>query len=487
MFTRLKRLYRNTIFRLSMIAAAQFALLSLFMLGYIYYTTVVSELNRVDIEISSELEDFAKIHSVLGPNGVHEQVILSMLPVRDSLYAYSYQGLPTGNLESLPPFSDNGKYNFLATLFGLNNLNARTFVYSPFSDNDDTTNIGVEKKTTHRARGQYIKLAENEFLFVARDVERLMVKSERITRSLIIAMVIAIAMGLLSGLFVASRFMRRVGRLNKLATDVRSGDLQRRAPRDASGDELDVLAEHLNDMLDHINHLMQAMRYAGDSIAHDLRSPLTRLKTRLESAAMETKDEAVRDTLLRSSDDASELLRTFESVLHIARLETGDRRELLLPLNPKVVIEDIAELYEPSCEDAGLDFALEIEGKHMVRADRGLLSQAVSNLVENAIKYTPRGGAITLRLRKIRSGRVEISVTDTGPGIPPDERQRVKERFVRLEKSRTLPGSGLGLSLVDAIADLHRAKFVLSDGPGGPDSRMPGLRAALVFPRMKKT
>ena len=482
MFAPLKRLYRNTIFRLSIIAAAQFALLSLFMLGYIYYATVISELNRVDKEVRVELKDFEKIHKVLGPNGVHEQVILSMLPVRESLYAYSYQGLPTGNLESLPAFRDNGKSKFLAKVFGLNNSNARTFVYSPFSDGKAGSPAGV-----HRARGQYIKLSEDEFLFVARDVERLMVKSERITRALIIAMIIAIAMGLLSGLFVASRFARRVGRLNKLATDVRSGDLQRRAPRDSSGDELDVLAAHLNDMLDHIGRLMQAMRYAGDSIAHDLRSPLTRLKTRLESAAMETKDDGVRETLLRSSDDASELLRTFESVLHIARLETGDRRELLLPLNPKVVIEDIAELYEPSCEDAGLEFALEIEGKHMIRADRGLLSQAVSNLVENAIKYTPRGGAITLRLRKIRSGRVEISVTDTGPGIPPDERQRVKERFVRLEKSRTLPGSGLGLSLVDAIADLHRAKFDLSDGPGGPESELPGLRAALIFPRIKKS
>ncbi|MBN4055996.1 sensor histidine kinase, partial [bacterium AH-315-J23] len=132
-------------------------------------------------------------------------------------------------------------------------------------------------------------------------------------------------------------------------------------------------------------------------------------------------------------------------------------------------------------------FALEVEGKHTIRADRGLVSQAISNLVENAIKYTPSGGAITVRLRKIRSGRSEISITDTGPGIPPNERDRVKERFVRLEESRTEPGSGLGLALVDAVADLHQAKFELSDGPGGEESQMPGLRAALIFPRYKRT
>ena len=250
---------------------------------------------------------------------------------------------------------------------------------------------------------------------------------------------------------------------------------------------MDILAEHLNAMLDHIDRLMQAMRYAGDSIAHDLRSPLTRLRTRLENAGSEIKDEAAQEVLFSASQDAGELLRTFDSVLRIARLEAGERREMLIELNPKSVLDDIAELYEPSCEDAGLGFALEIIGKHKIRADRGLLSQAVSNLVENAIKYTPKGGAITLRLRKISSGRTEISVTDTGLGIPKEDRERVKERFVRLEKSRTKQGSGLGLSLVEAIADLHRAKFELSDGPGGANSELPGLRAALIFPKFKRS
>jgi len=163
----------------------------------------------------------------------------------------------------------------------------------------------------------------------------------------------------------------------------------------------------------------------------------------------------------------------------------------LKPLNPKIILDDLAELYEPACEDAGLSFEADIAPKTLIMADRGLLSQAVSNLLENAIKYTPRGGAIRLVSRKKRGGAIEISIRDNGPGIPSWDRERVKERFVRLDKSRSLPGSGLGLSLVEAIADLHRAEFVMSDNEDlpaidkGGDPDRPGLTAALIFPRTK--
>jgi len=172
-------------------------------------------------------------------------------------------------------------------------------------------------------------------------------------------------------------------------------------------------------MLDHIDRLMKAMRYAGDSVAHDLRTPLTRLRTRLESAAIDLGDTPESDTLFAAAEDASELLQTFDGVLPM--------------------LDDLAELYEPACEDAGLSFTSDIASGVLVLADRGLLSQAVSNLIENAIKYTPKGGKINLRLEKNKVGRAEISISDDGPGIPEKDRERVKERFVRLDKSRTLP------------------------------------------------
>jgi len=491
MLAPLKRLFKNTIFRLSMIAAALFALSSLIVLGYIYYATVVSDLNRVDKAMAQEIDELTKIYVTLGPTGLNQVIFDRALPKgasnadNSTFYVFEYydekgNAFGGGNLPAKRFFTDPEKIPFWKKIPGVDNQITREFEYVTAPSADGT-------KQTRRARGRLKEFPPSSSkLFIAKDVENIMAAGEKVTRALLISMALAISLGLISGIYMSRRFARRIGAFNKLATDVRAGDLKRRVPRNESGDELDVLAEHLNAMLDHIDTLMVAMRYAGDSIAHDLRSPLTRLHTRLETAGSEVNDEVAREALYKASDDAGELLRTFEGVLRIARLEAGERREMLVPLDPSLVLEDIAELYEPSCEDAGLDFALEIEGKHTIRADRGLLSQAVSNLVENAIKYTPRGGAITVRLRKIRSGRAEISITDTGPGIPPEQRGRVKERFVRLEESRTAPGSGLGLALVDAVADLHQAAFELSDGPGGDGSPTPGLRAALIFPRIKR-
>ena len=319
---------------------------------------------------------------------------------------------------------------------------------------------------------------------MARDVEATMRTGARVRTAILTSSAIALILGLISSWYVSRRFTRRVEAFNKLADDVRAGNLDRRAPRTYSEDEMDMLAEHLNSMLDHIDRLMKAMRYAGDSVAHDLRTPLTRLRTRLESAAVELGDTKEAQTLFEAAGDAGELLQTFDSVLRIARLEAGERRELLADIDPKPILDDLAELYEPACEDAGLMFTSNIIAEVRILADRGLLSQAVSNLIENAIKYSPSGGSIHLELSKNNLGKAVISIVDDGPGIPEADRQRVKERFVRLDKSRTLPGSGLGLSLVEAIADLHRAEFVMSDGNGQTQER-PGLTASLVFPRRR--
>lgn len=465
-----------------MIAASLFALSSLIMLSYIYYATVISALNQVDRDLQEELEELVTVYHKLGPDELNKIIIVRMLqPGSDMKYVYEYKGQPTGNLNTQPTFTDKKEWNLVKQINEFRNTPSRKFTYQvdEFRGDNKTT-------ITHRARGQFRQISQDAKLFIARDVEPIMAPAERVRRALFVSVALALSLGVLSGIIMSRRFSRRIGAFNRLATDVRDGDLKKRIKRNKSGDELDILAEHLNAMLDHIDRLMQAMRYAGDSIAHDLRSPLTRLRTRLENAGSEIENEAASEALFSASQDAGELLRTFDSVLRIARLEAGERREMLVELNPTSVLDDIAELYEPSAEDAGLDFALEIVGKHKIRADRGLLSQAVSNLVENAIKYTPSGGAITLRLRRVSSGRTEISVTDTGMGIPEEDRQRVKERFVRLEKSRTLQGSGLGLSLVEAIADLHRAEFELSDGPGGEGSELPGLRAALIFPKFKR-
>lgn len=259
-----------------------------------------------------------------------------------------------------------------------------------------------------------------------------------------------------------------------------AGDLTRRAAVRGLGDEFDTLAEALNAMLDRIEQLMQTTRTAGDAIAHDLRSPLTRFRQKLE-AALEApaNSSADRAALRKALDEADRLLDMFSGVLRLARVESSNHwRFELVQATP--ILRELAEFYEPAAEEQGLSFGAEIEDGLILRGDEGLFTQAVSNLIENALKYTPAGGQVRVKATKRPDGRVEVGVLDDGPGVAPGDRDRVMERFVRLESARNSPGAGLGLSLVAAVARLHRGGLHLRDGlerQGGH-----GLCAALVLP-----
>ena len=519
----IRKLYRNTLFRLSLLGALLFVLSLFVALGYIYYATISSELRRVDRANEAEIQELQTLYDRAGDLAVRNGIERGILPpnvtlsnpnvkviyhqaghafLKNAVFqrglsnslvlerVYILQGgpntEPTGNLlnkaieqtgreTSVIPEKDDASFTRLP------------LIYSAVGEDGEP----VDRRAQAIAGFVFLGEEPTLSLLVGRDVEAISRTGERVRNAILVSSGIALLLGLLSSWFVSRRFARRVEGFNRLATDVRAGNLDRRAPRNYSEDEMDLLAEHLNAMLDHISRLMQAMRYAGDSVAHDLRTPLTRLRTRLETAAVELGDKEEADVLYAAAADADQLLSTFDSVLRIARLEAGERRELLKPIDPKTILDDLAELYEPACEDAGLSFKASISPKTLILADRGLLSQAVSNLLENAIKYTPRGGSIHLVSSKKRGGSIEVAIKDDGPGIPSWDRERVKERFVRLDKSRSLPGSGLGLSLVEAIADLHRGEFVLRDNEDlpavdrGGDPDRPGLVAALIFPRAK--
>ncbi|HIK64493.1 MAG TPA: HAMP domain-containing histidine kinase, partial [Henriciella marina] len=221
-------------------------------------------------------------------------------------------------------------------------------------------------------------------------------------------------------------------------------------------------------------------RHTGDSIAHDLRSPLSRLRNRLETALLgEMNTETARETLAHTVEEVDRVLATFNAILRLSRLDAGaegrlvrfDMREMLL---------ELADLYEPACEDAGLKFESEIGHNLFVLGDRELLAQAISNLLDNAIKYTPENGSITLKA--IRSpDHIIVEVSDTGPGIAEDMRERAKERFFRLDEARTQSGSGLGLALVDSVADLHKGEIDLLWAHEGPEPF--GLKTVFSLPR----
>ncbi len=522
----LGRLLRNTVFRLSLIGALLFGLSLLVAQLLVYREIVLSEQTLIERRLADELQNTmlvfgsggetalgeARRGGILPPKGApltpEQQVLLEtiydqgaktatsrFITLRDFApdNAYSlfvFKGVVDGRLAS-EEIDRTGLTPDSIWAFDGDGVVKRQIVTSRVNPE---TNEGEDRRILALGKNIILKGEREGTIFVGRDVENIMRTGERMRAAMTTSSLIAVFLGVLSSIYVARRFARRVDALNQLANDVQEGNLDRRAPRNYSEDEMDRLAEHLNGMLDHIDRLMQAMRYAGDSVAHDLRTPLTRLRTRLESAAVEAGDSAEAEVLYAAAGDAQELLGTFDSVLRIARLEAGERRELLKPLNPKPILDDLAELYEPACEDVGLTFTHDIPDGLTIMADRGLLSQAVSNLVENAIKYAGGGGGTRIHLAASKSprGRVRISVADDGPGIPKFERERVKERFVRLDKSRTLPGSGLGLALVEAVAELHQAEFNMDDGLGGQAVEQgddhegrPGLLSELVFPRVK--
>jgi signal transduction histidine kinase len=289
--------------------------------------------------------------------------------------------------------------------------------------------------------------------------------------------------GIGAGLIVSRSVLRRIETVTEASRTIMAGDLSKRIPLDGSGDELDRLSQSLNAMLTRIEELMGALREVSDNIAHDLKTPLNRLRNRAE-AALRNPDGVggYRDGLVKTIEEADDLIKTFNSLLLIARLEGGAVAESMITVDPAAIIEDVAELYEPVAEEMGLRLEIAPAKGLSVVANRELVGQAIANLVDNAIKYAaadrrPDGAEPQpVTISSVAAGNmVEIAVSDRGPGVAPQDRERALQRFVRLEKSRSRPGSGLGLSLVAAVARLHGGSIRLEDNA-------PGLRAVLALP-----
>jgi signal transduction histidine kinase len=303
-------------------------------------------------------------------------------------------------------------------------------------------------------------------------------------RALAISLVFFAALGALGALFVARRVLRRIDDINTSAHGIMAGDLTRRLPVSGSGDELDRLAEGLNEMLGRISELMEGLREVSDNIAHDLRTPLTRLRNHAEAALAFGGDAAAyRLALEKTIEESDGLIRIFNALLLIARAEAGGDLGPPQPLDVGEAAKSVAELYEPIAEEEGVELTVRVEGGLKVRGNRELIGQAIANLVDNALKYgAPNkdvGGAeakpeVVIAARRVGES-VVLTIADRGQGIEPADRARVLDRFVRLEGSRSRPGSGLGLSLAAAVARMHGGTVELEDN-------QPGLRVRLTLP-----
>jgi signal transduction histidine kinase len=460
---RLDELLRTTTFRLALVQAGIVLLFVVGMLAYVYFATVGQLIRDSDVLADQEYATLERAYAEGGMRRLNQEVVERAARQGPFIYvlAESNGVVVTGDFQQLPatPGETPERVDF------------------SFERVDES---GAPVRG--RASGRIGRLINGPILLVARDLGDSAVIAGRITQVLVTVAIVGIIVSVISGLLAAGQAASRAEDLSTTAREVMDGNLSRRAPIRGAGDEFDTLAQSMNAMLDRLESLMHTTRTAGDAIAHDLRSPLTRFRQKLESALERPPNsDADREALRKALDEADGLLDMFAAVLRLARVETAANWRMQ-PVDATDILRELVEFYEPVAEEQGLKLRGTIQDGLQVRGETGLFTQAISNLIENALKYTPNGGNVEVHALRRPDGRIEIDVLDDGPGVPPVERDRVLERFVRLETARTTPGVGLGLSLVAAVARLHQGGLHLRDGLANGERR--GLGAALVLPAL---
>ena len=315
-------------------------------------------------------------------------------------------------------------------------------------------------------------------LLVGRDVRGRVELRRLLTNALFSSLLVIAVLGAAGAFVIRKLFRRMVAEVSATAEAIAGGDLTPRVRRSGSGDEFDRMAESINTMLERIARLMDGVRQVSNAIAHDLRTPITRARARLEDAVLHARSEAeLRAGVERAVSDLDNVTAVFQALMRIAEIEVGARRSAFAEVDLGPMLADLAELYGAVAEEHGaLTLRLDVPDTLAILGDRDLLQQAIANLLDNAIKFSPDGGRITLSAARL-DRQVRLSVADEGPGIPEADRPRATERFFRGEAARSTPGSGLGLALVQAVALLHEGTLVLEDAH-------PGLRAILAIPAM---
>ncbi len=465
--TALGKLFRTTTFKLTLVYLTVFALFAAFLLGYFALNTRRLITEQITDTVNSEITGLSDQYRL---GGIRRLVIVVDARARrpgSSLYLVT---TPTG--EALA-----GNVTALAPGI-LDNEGWTETVYRRLDETEPP------EHPDHNALVRVFQLPAGFRLLVGRDLD----ERERLYHIILDAgrwsVAIVVVLGLAGGLFVTRRVLRRVDAMTETTRTIMAGDLGGRLPVAGTGDELDRLAENLNVMLERIEALMFGLKEVSDNIAHDLKTPLTRLQNRSEEALRTAKSEGEYRAALEATIAESEgLIRTFNALLMIARAESGQARDDMSEFDAAEIAQSIGELYEPLAEQKGIALKVEADTPAPVRANRELVSQALANLVDNAIKYTEpgalavNGAAPEIVVRALSEGdRIILTVADSGPGIPEADRGRVVERFVRLEQSRSKPGSGLGLSLASAVARLHGGELTLTDNE-------PGLKSIIALPR----
>jgi signal transduction histidine kinase len=464
------KLIRTTAFRLTLVYLFLFALFAASLLGYFAWNTRRMITEQIATTVNEETGELSDIFGRRGLHGLVFNIENRALRPGANLYLVTTPAgqAIAGNVGSLAP-------GVMAT--------------SGWSETA-YRRLDEQDSADHRALVHVSELGGGFRLLIGRDLEERRRLFGIVAKAAQWSVLIVVVLGLGGGIFVARRVLRRIDAMTGTTQRIMAGDLSGRLPVGRSGDELDRLAENLNAMLERIEALMMGLKEVSDNIAHDLKTPLTRLRNRAEEALAKSGSEAeYRSALERTIEESDGLIRTFNALLMIARAESGQARGNMDDFDAADVANGIHELYEPLAEDDGMTLLVKTASTPL-HGNRELISQALANLVENAIKYGKpvataqplSAGAVAatdsreIMIESRRDGdSILLSVTDHGPGIPEADRKHAVERFVRLEASRTQPGSGLGLSLASAVATLHGGELRLADAH-------PGLTAILAIP-----
>jgi signal transduction histidine kinase len=461
---RLAQLWRTTTVRLTALFMLIFVVFAIGLLALISWQTSTQLQQQQADAIDRETAQLVRIDNGAGFRATIVAVErLARQPGPGLYFLADPSGqMIVGNIDDLPPdvLAEPGTFSF-------NYDRPR-----PLLDEADVSAVGTAVVRSSRLESGLI-------LVVGRDVVERRGFTALVFRWFAIGVGGILLLSMLAGVLTAVRVLRRIDSMASTSRKIMSGDLSERIPVTRRNDEFDGLATSLNQMLDRIEQLMVGLKEVTDNVAHDLKTPLTRLRNQAESALRDDKSEAARRAALEETiEESDRLIRTFNALLLIARAEAGTPPGALADVDLSAVVGDVAELYAPLAEDEGVTLDSDIAEGVRLSANRELLGQALVNLIENALKYSKpaddKPGRIVVALKR-EADRILISVADNGAGIADTDRKRVVERFVRLEKSRTEPGSGLGLSLVNAITRMHGGTFRIEDNA-------PGVRAVIELP-----
>ncbi len=455
-----RRLFHSYTFRLALLYAIMFSTSTLIIFYFFYLFTASYMTEQMDNTIQAEIQGLAERYNQEGLNGLTELIaerVNRQQATGNSIYLLTTYRLEplVGNLDRWPK---NAQINDDWLEFKLE--------------------INEQTNETHLARAKIFRLPGSYGLLVGRDINQLTEAKRRIIQALTWGLAMMVLLAFLGGLVLSRRTVRKIERINQTAQSIMSGDLSKRVPLTNRNDDFDQVADNLNQMLDRIQALMEDIRRVSDNIAHDLRTPLARLRQHLEEARLqEPASSKSAQNLEQSIREADSLLVTFNALLRIARIEAGQLTTGFTQIDYRTFLEDIVEFYEPLMEDKYQTLETGLDTHILSWGDRDLLFQALANLIENAIKYTPEKGNISLTLTR-HVDDVIITISDNGPGIPESEYENVFRRFYRLDQSRTASGNGLGLSMVAAVISMHNGDIALNNN-------RPGLKIQITLPVTK--